>query len=245
MSLFTSPWPVQEGIIRALPQRPRLPLAQASNFWPLTASLYEPLWRHRSLAILTLGTFTTARELEQLSAWVAPQAGELILDAACSTGLYARTILTAEPAATVHALDFSLPFLQQARRYAARDGVAPILVEADVTALPYRSKVADAVVSGGSLNEFLDLAGALREFARVLKPGGRLWLMYLTNAVSLPGRALQGLARLSGLRFITPQALERSAAGYGLTLVKADYRGVVAMALYRSAKDASQVNGRT
>lgn len=228
-----APWPVQEGIVRALPQRPRLPLAQASNFWPPTAALYEPLWRHRSLAILTLGAFTTAQELEQLSAWVAPQAGELILDAACSTGLYARTLLRAEPAATIHAIDFSLPFLRQARLYAVRDGLAPILVAADVTALPYRSYIADAIVCGGSLNEFLDLEGALREFARVLKPGGRLWLMYLTPAASLPGRALQCLARFSGLRFIAPQALERSATDCGLTLVKANYRGIIAMALYR------------
>jgi SAM-dependent methyltransferase len=233
--LFAIPLRYEDGIYRALTQTPRLPLAQTSNFWPLTARLYEPLWRRRSLGLLTRGAFSTEDELELMRRWVSPRAGEVILDAAASAGLYARTLLRHEPGLTVHALDMSLPFLQQAKRYAERDGVAPTLVHADVRALPYRDAVFDAIVCGGSLNEFTDLPKTLAEFARVLKPQGRLWLMYLARAEGWPGRLIQGMLRPTGLRFIATATLEAQAAGVGLELQRAQHRAQVSLALYRRA----------
>jgi len=230
---FSAPLRSENGIHRALPQRPRVPLAQTSNFWPLTAAVYEPLWRGRSLGLLTRGSFSTARELELMLAWLKPQPGERILDAAASAGLYARTLLLHTPELDVHVLDFSMAFLKKAQAYAERGGVQPTLVHADVRALPYRDATFDALVCGGSLNEFTDLPLTLSEFARVLKPGGRLWLMYLTRAERWPGRAGQGLARLSGLRFVAPPDLEAHACKTGLTLARAQYRGPVALALFR------------
>lgn len=232
---FRTPVRLANGVYRALATRPRVPLAQSSNFWPLTAALYEPLWRRHSLSLLTGGSFSTARELELLLAWLKPQPGERILDAAASAGLYARTLLRHTPSLEVHALDFSLGFLQKAQVYAEQDGVKPLLVHADVRALPYRDGVFDALVCGGSLNEFTDLPRTLAEFARVLKPGGRMWQMYLTRAESWPGRVAQGLVRLSGLRFPAPEGLEREAQGAGFGLERAQYRGSVAMALFQRA----------
>jgi SAM-dependent methyltransferase len=231
--LFRTPIRLEEGVYRALVKHPRVPLAQSSNFWPLTAALYEPLWRRRSLSLLTRGSFSTARELELMLAWLKPQPGERILDAAASAGLYARTLLRHTPSPKVHALDFSLGFLKKAQLYAEQDGVEPVFVHADVRALPYRDTVFDALVCGGSLNEFTDLPGTLAEFARVLKPGGRMWLMYLTRAEGWPGRTVQGLVRLSGLRFVAPARLEREAQRTGFGLERAQYRGPVAMALFR------------
>jgi SAM-dependent methyltransferase len=220
--LFSTPLRTEDGVYRALTQTPRLPLAQTSNFWPLTARLYEPLWRRRSLGLLTRGAFSTEDELELMRRWVRPRAGEVILDAAASAGLYARTLLRHEPGLTVHALDMSLPFLQQAKRYAVR-------------ALPYRDAAFDAIVCGGSLNEFTDLPKTLAEFARVLKPQGRLWLMYLARAERWPGRLIQGMLRPTGLRFIAAATLEAQAAGVGLELQRAQHRAQVSLALYRRA----------
>ena len=231
--LFRTPVRLKNGIYRALPKRPRVPLAQSSNFWPLTAAVYEPLWRQRSLSLLTAGSFSTARELELMLAWLKPQPRERVLDAAASAGLYARTLLRHTPSLEVHALDFSLGFLRKARVYAEQGGVEPVFVYADVRALPYRDTVFDALVCGGSLNEFTDLPGTLAEFARVLKPGGRMWLMYLTRTESWPGRAVQGLARLSGLRFVTSARLEQEAQQAGFGLERAQYRGPVALVLFR------------
>ncbi|MDQ3458198.1 MAG: class I SAM-dependent methyltransferase [Deinococcota bacterium] len=233
IALFKSPPPPQEaGIYRALTRLPRLPLAQRSNFWALTANSYEPLWRGRSLYLLTAGSYSTARELALMLEWLQPQPGQAVLDAACSTGLYSRTLLGRVPDLSVHALDMSLPMLKEAQRRAEAAGLSPTLVQADVTELPYADAVFDAVVCGGSLNEFLDVPTALAEFSRVLKAGGKLFLMYLSRAETRGGRGLQGLVRLSGLRFIDPRALERQAAEAELGLLRAQYRGRVALALF-------------
>lgn len=234
--IFQRPLEQKDGIYRALEKRPRVPLAQSSNFWPLTAAVYEPLWRKRSLSLLTQGSFSTERELELMLSWLKPKAGERILDAATSGGLYARTLLEHTAELEVHALDFSEAFLKKAQDYAKRDGVSPVFVQADVRSLPYRDAVFDTLVCGGSLNEFTDLPQTLSEFSRVLKPGGRMWQMYLTQAQNVPGRLGQGLLRLSGLRFIDPEKLEQGAQTVGFGLERAEYRGPVALALFRLTK---------
>lgn len=231
--MFKSPPPPYEnGIYRALTARPHLPLAQRSNFWALTAKGYEPLWRGRSVGLLTSGSYSTARELTLMLEWLSPKPGQAVLDAACSTGLYSRTLLERVPDLTVHALDMSLPMLEEAKRRAEAGGLSPTFVQADVMSLPYEDAVFDAVACGGSLNEFVDVPRALDEFSRVLKPGGKLFLMYLSRAETRGGRAVQGLVRLSGIRFVEPRALERQAAEKGLGLQRAQYRGRVALALF-------------
>jgi ubiquinone/menaquinone biosynthesis C-methylase UbiE len=269
MNYFKEPLLYKEGIYRALAKRPSLPPAQASNFLPLTAALYEPLWRKRSLSIITLGTFTVERELELMLEWLQPHPNQVILDAACSAGLYARTLLKhfnkprenpstpsqtlgasslsllhdpttnnrddkslSKHSLTVHAVDYSLLFLKKAKQYAEREGVSPILVQADVSTLPYQSEVFDSIVCGGSLNEFLAVSKILAEFSRVLKPGGKMWQMYLKQAEDPVGKTIQGLLRLSGIRFIDPKVLEKQCNEVGLELVKAQHRGRVVMALF-------------
>jgi ubiquinone/menaquinone biosynthesis C-methylase UbiE len=263
---------LEDGIYKALAKRPRLPPAQASNFLPLTATLYEPLWRKRSLSIITLGEFNVERELELMLEWLQPQAGQTILDAACSAGLYARTLLkyvcdsqtktptsihtvgevhepplrtpnansdNAKPNSTftVHAVDYSLPFLKKAKEYAEREKLSPVLVQADVSNLPYGNEVFDALVCGGSLNEFLDVPKVMRECSRVLKPGGKMWQMYLKQAEEPIGKTIQGLLRLSGIRFLDPKTFEQQCSEAGLNLIKAQHRGRVVMALFQ--KDIS------
>ena len=194
------------------------------------------MWRERSISLLTAGAFSTERELGLMLELLKPRPGQIVLDAACSAGLYARTLLKYEPDLEVHAVDFSLPFLKKARQYTERDRVNPVLVHADVRALPYRDAVFDALVCGGSLNEFTDLPQTLKEFARVLKPGGKMWQMYLSKAESVLGKGGQGLLRASGIRFIDPQQLERQAASVGFRLLRAQYRGRVALALLEREK---------
>ena len=224
----------------ALKSCPRVPPAQASNFLPLTAALYEPLWRKRSLSIITLGEFTVERELELMLEWLNLQPNQVVLDAACSAGLYARTLLKHDSSLSVHAVDFSLPFLKKAKNYAERDNVSPIFLQADVSNLPYKNQVFDAVVCGGSLNEFLDVPKVMREFARVLKPGGKMWQMYLKRSEEPVGKTFQGLLRLSGIRFIDPKMFEKQCNEVGLNFVKAQHRGRVVMALFEKRVPSSE-----
>ena len=129
-------------------------------------------------------------------------------------------------------MDFSLPFLKKATQYAERDAVSPTFVHADVSALPYKDNSFGAIVCGGSLNEFLDVPKVLGEFARVLKPGSRMWQMYAARAKSPFGKLVQGTLGLSGISFIDPETLENQAQGAGFTLKRAQYRGGIGMALF-------------
>jgi SAM-dependent methyltransferase len=236
MDIFKTLPLLQNGIYRTLEHRPSVPLAQSSNFWPLTAHLYEPWWRKRSISLLTNGEFSVERELELMLEWLQPRPHQRILDAACSAGLYARTLLKHQ-SLELHAVDFSLSFLQKAKIYAERDNVPMTLVQADVIDLPYQDAVFDSIVCGGSLNEFLDLPKTLAEFARVLKPGGKMWQMYLSQADTLGGKMIQALLRLPGIRFIDPKQLETQTSKVGLILVKAQYRKRVAIALFKKASN--------
>ena len=232
MDIFKTQPRLHNGIYRALDHRPKVPLAQSSNFWPITAHLYEPLWRKRSISLLTNGEFSVEQELELMLEWLQPKPQQRILDVACSAGLYTRTLLKHQ-ALELHGLDFSLPFLQKAQLYAERDQVSMILVQADVNGLPYQDEVFDQIVCGGSLNEFLDVPQALAEFTRVLKPGGKMWQMYLSHADANLGKIIQGMLRLSGIRFIDLLQLEIQTAKVGLTLVKTQHYKPVILALYQ------------
>jgi demethylmenaquinone methyltransferase / 2-methoxy-6-polyprenyl-1,4-benzoquinol methylase len=72
-------------------------------------------------------------------------------------------------------LDFCPPMLKLAARRGLR-GRAPLLL-ADALRLPFKAAVFDAVTVGFGLRNFADLEMGLREIARVLKPGGRLFIL--------------------------------------------------------------------
>jgi demethylmenaquinone methyltransferase/2-methoxy-6-polyprenyl-1,4-benzoquinol methylase len=65
--------------------------------------------------------------------------------------------------------DFSLPMLRQAQ---TKGGMEPAQARAEE--LPFRNGVFDRVMVVDALHHFFDQRAALREFIRVLKPGGRL-----------------------------------------------------------------------
>jgi demethylmenaquinone methyltransferase/2-methoxy-6-polyprenyl-1,4-benzoquinol methylase len=62
-------------------------------------------------------------------------------------------------------------------------------VAGDAQQLPFADNTFDCLVNGFLLRNLTDLDGALREFRRVLKPGGRLACLDLTH----PPRALRPL----------------------------------------------------
>ncbi len=59
----------------------------------------------------------------------------------------------------------------------------------------------DGVTVGATLNETHDPRALLREAARLLRPGGQLWVMYLARNGG-PWQEL--LSRLGGLTFLDP-----------------------------------------
>ena len=97
--------------------------------------------------------------------------GARALDAGCGTGF--QTAIVAELGYRAHGLDVSAGGLAVAR---ARVPDAR-LVRGDVLGLPYRDAAFDAVVCAGSTLDFVDDPGhAIAELARVMRPGGTLFL---------------------------------------------------------------------
>jgi SAM-dependent methyltransferase len=76
--------------------------------------------------------------------------------------------------AQVYGIDISSSIVRQAR--GAFDGRPVGVAQADVRLVPFADASFDAVYSMGTIEHFPESAQAVKEFARVLRPGGRLIL---------------------------------------------------------------------
>ena len=101
--------------------------------------------------------------------------GDRVLDAACGTGDLAVADLRAG-AGRVTGLDFSEKMLERARRKAPLDWV-----QGDMLALPFADGTFDAATVGFGVRNVEDLPLALRELRRVLRPGGRVAILEITQ----------------------------------------------------------------
>jgi ubiquinone/menaquinone biosynthesis C-methylase UbiE len=100
---------------------------------------------------------------------------QTVLDAACGTGLFTIGLALAEPSWRLDGIDASSGMLAVARRQAARRGLRNIAWHhGDVNALPFDDGAFDAVLAAGLIPCLNEPAGALKEFFRVLRRGGRL-----------------------------------------------------------------------
>jgi SAM-dependent methyltransferase len=105
-----------------------------------------------------------------------PKPGERILEVGPGTGYY--TLDAAEwvkPDGQVDILDLQQEMLDHTMRRAAESGLANVTpTQSDATAMPYEDGTFDGAYLTTVLGEIPDQDAALRELARVLKPGGRL-----------------------------------------------------------------------
>jgi demethylmenaquinone methyltransferase / 2-methoxy-6-polyprenyl-1,4-benzoquinol methylase len=107
-------------------------------------------------------------------------ANSLVLDLACGTGDLTR--LARAQRYRVIGVDLSAGML-------AANGAGAPLVHADCSQLPFPDSAFDGLVCGYALRNFTDLAGALAEMARVLRPGGRLAILEVDAPTSVVLRA--------------------------------------------------------
>lgn len=99
---------------------------------------------------------------------IAPRPGECILDIAAGTGT--SSLPLQEAGAEVVAADFSLGMLRHGRT--RQEGLP--FAAADAMQLPFADASFDVVTMSFGLRNVADTAAALREFARVTRPGGRV-----------------------------------------------------------------------
>lgn len=100
---------------------------------------------------------------------LAPNDGELILDAGCGTGRNLGPLLLS--GGTAVGIDFSFRMLQVARRQIDN---APVALADLQAGLPFNSRSFDAVLCALIGEHLSDLRQVFHEFHRVLRPGGRL-----------------------------------------------------------------------
>lgn len=99
-----------------------------------------------------------------------------ILDAACGNGRYSKYILKhADDDARLTCFDLSPQMLHRAAHTLKNDRASYAV--ADMTKLPYADQSFDAAVCGWALEHLSDPRPGLKEFARVLQPGGKFLLL--------------------------------------------------------------------
>lgn len=168
--------------------------------YALWAASYPPRPHNRLMEVEQAAVVARLPELSGLKA----------LDVGCGTGRYSQVL--ALRGAIVTGVDLSAPMLGHAAATSTR------LLRGSMLALPVASRSMDVTVSGLALGDVEDLALAIHEMARVLRPGGRL-----IYSVVHP----QGAAR-NWSRTFTAGGRQRAVAGFWHS--EYEHRGACAMA---------------
>ena len=141
---------------------------------------------------------------ERLRQVLLPQPGERVLEIGVGTGYYSLDIARwLEPDGSLELFDIQREFLDHTMKRMSEAGLTNVVAtQGDATSLPHADDAVDAVVLTAVLGEIPDQDAALREIARVLKPGGRLVVGEL----------------FGDPHYTSPGALERRGADAGLRL---------------------------
>jgi demethylmenaquinone methyltransferase/2-methoxy-6-polyprenyl-1,4-benzoquinol methylase len=188
--------------------------------------------------LMTLGQDVRWRKL-LVHAAVLPAGGRL-LDIATGTGDIGFEALQQTPDLRVVAADFSLPMMEAGRAKRHNDRLA--WLGADTLCLPFEDDTFDAVSSGFLLRNVVDVAGALREQRRVVRPGGHVVCLetspppdnilkpaidlHLKVGIPTLGRLISGSGTAysylpqSSIAFMAPEALAQAFQEAGLREVR-------------------------
>lgn len=133
--------------------------------WDLASHCYDALWQEQ-----------LAPARNRMLQFAAMKPGERVLDLACGTGL---TTLTASaivgPAGSVVATDLSGQMVEVARQRAAEQHASNVTFKRmDAETLSLADATFDVVLCSLGLMYVHDAQRAVREWRRVLKPGGRV-----------------------------------------------------------------------
>jgi len=115
------------------------------------------------------------RRWRRLTVEATVQPGFRVLDACCGTGDLA--IAAEREGGRVTGLDFSPAMLERARR----KSTTIEWVEGDMLALPFEDASFDAATVGFGVRNVVDLERGVAELRRVLRPGGRLAILEITQ----------------------------------------------------------------
>lgn len=175
-----------------------LPKLGSGAMFDQIARRYDRVNRVLSLGLDKGWRRKTVRSLQLLA-----DAHPRVLDVATGTGDLAIDIARMTPGATVIGLDPSTNMLAIAKDKLVRRGYADrvSLVVGDAQALPYASCEMDAATIAFGIRNVPDRLRALRELARVVRPGGRIAVLELGE----PRKGLLGHAARFHTRHVVPR----------------------------------------
>jgi ubiquinone/menaquinone biosynthesis C-methylase UbiE len=132
-----------------------------------------------------------ARRLAADLATVAPNGGH-VLDVGTGPGVLLVELATRRPDLRLTGVDLSADMITAATHNLERFGGRAVAVAGDVTSLPWADNSFDLIVSSLSLHHWDEPEAAVPELARVLRPGG---LIYIYDFPFAPFDRLASTAR--------------------------------------------------
>eukprot|EP00547_Thalassionema_nitzschioides_P017955 CAMPEP_0194250244 /NCGR_PEP_ID=MMETSP0158-20130606/22512_1 /TAXON_ID=33649 /ORGANISM="Thalassionema nitzschioides, Strain L26-B" /LENGTH=259 /DNA_ID=CAMNT_0038986979 /DNA_START=1 /DNA_END=778 /DNA_ORIENTATION=- len=190
------------------------PLRQQLFASPLISNLYErilpPLWE--------MGLRIGGPDAEYTAAVEYLGTGAVALDLSCGTGFVGKRMALSGMYQHVFALDYSMEMLNECVASINRENnkSLPIsIIRGDAGNLPFNDNVFDAVHWGAAMHCVPDVAQAMKEVHRVIKPGGKL---YATTFL----RPFPDVV----FRFFTLQDIQQLGQNAGFMNVDVEGRGV-------------------
>jgi len=184
-----------------------------------SGAMFDRIARRYDLCnrVLSLGLDRSWRRRAVRALQLPPDGRPRVLDVATGTGDLAIDLARACPGAAIIGLDPSARMLEIAAEKVARRGLGDrvTFIVGDAQALPYGSCELDAATIAFGIRNVPDRGAALRELARVVRPGGRVAVLELGEpsgraAADAPAisrvvrRVLGGAARLH-VRHVVPR----------------------------------------
>lgn len=199
-----------------------LTIAQSLMESKFIVSIYEGRCLRRSRLINLLQRVSFEDEYNLVVGSLDLDENSVVVDVACGTGIYARSIARGLPSTIVVGIDISIPMLTHAINLRQREELTNVhYVRAEAHALPLPGRSVDAAVCCGALHLFRDPEAVLREIGRALKPGGRLAIATFRR---LPGafsaRAATIRHRVTGIAAYLPDELESILHGSGFSNIE-------------------------
>lgn len=154
-----------------------MPRSLKDSEWAFPEQVWEGLSEHARQFVV--GEFTGMRTPDYYRSrldWMGFTGGEKVLDVACGMGQW--TVMLAERYGQVHGVDLTPMYLEVAKGLVLGNQCKNVQLSLGrMEELPYPDSHFDALMCYGAFM-FGEMGKAAYEFARVLKPGGRLY----TNA---------------------------------------------------------------
>lgn len=197
--------------------------------------------------------------VERVFSWMGSPQPRHILDLGCSSGMNALAFAKRCPAAHVWGVEPEYQALEVARAMAANAGVTNLTVcRAYGEELPFKDHTFDLINCFTVIEHVQDVEGAISQMARVLAPGGVIYLeapnyawprephleiwtapllgkRFIRWCASVQGKRL-GIPFLEHLQLVTPGRIERAFASNGLR-----WRNLVCVKASQAARDSAQV----